>query len=297
MINTHSITCDENKIGVKFIKVSETENETWVVKSTDFVTLYQSWTPGKGREEQEVCLPITSNSQYIVDMTVSEWGWDSYLEIQGPYGNTVFKSVWFDFTFFFSLLMPVLKGDTWKWSTELTPLWYESQIESWEDSISGEYEKTSDTHYFTIPFYGAEGMAAYEVKFYYRYGIVAYINGVEIYRDNMPTGLILPTTKSTSQYPTYGYYGTIRNGHEVSNPNNILAVEVHTSSSTAIRFDGWMAIYQLSDVSASTLKCHPIQPINVRSNLGFDLSSIIDWNVTTGASLTGLSPGIDYYPS
>ena len=295
MLKIYSITCEENQIGVRFIKVSEGFNETWVVKSTNFVTLYQSWMPGLGREEREVCLPVTSNSQYIVDMTVSAWGWNSYLEIIGPYGNTIFKAVWYDFTYYFSLLMPILKNDTWKWSTELTPLWYESQIDTWEDSISGEYEKTSNTHYFTIPFYGEEGMAAYEVKFYYRYGIVAYINGVEIYRDHMPSGLILPTTKSTAQYSTYDYYGTIRNGHEVSSPNNILAVEIHTSSSTAIRFDGWMAIYQLSDVSVSTLKCHPIQPIAAHSNLGFDLSSILDWNVSTGITMRAVSPGIDYF--
>lgn len=259
----------------------------------DFVTLYESWSPTSAREEMEVCLLLTSDSQYILQMN-GEWGWNSYLEIRGPYGNTVFKSVWWDYTFYFSLDMPVKKGSSWKWSTELTPLWYESHISSWEDSISGEYEKTDATHYFTIPFNGLADMAAYEMKFLYRYGIVTYINGVEVYRDHLPAGLITPTTKSTGSYSTYDYYGTIRNGYEVSGSNIILAVEIHTNGETAIRFDGWLALYQLSDVSISTLKCYPIQPTIVMVNSGFDAANTIDWDVETAISISSISPGTDY---
>ena len=46
-------------------------------------------------------------------------------------------------------------------------------------------------------------MAAYEVRFNYRYGIVAYVNGAEIFRDNMPSGSV--TAESTaSRHSRFG---------------------------------------------------------------------------------------------
>ena len=61
--------------------------------------------------------------------------------------------------------------------------------------------------YFRRSFTGLSNMAAYESQFYYRDGIIAYLNGYEIYRDNMGTGPILPSSKPISSYSSYSYHG------------------------------------------------------------------------------------------
>ena len=49
-------------------------------------------------------------------------------------------------------------------------------------------EEVTGTQYFRNVYLGISGMAAIDIQLYYRFGIVAYINGVEVYRDNMPDG-------------------------------------------------------------------------------------------------------------
>ena len=60
--------------------------------------------------------------------------------------------------------------------------------------------ETSGTQYFRIRFDGKQGLAAYELNLKYRFGVIAYINGNEIYRDNMPAGEVTPTTQATGSY-------------------------------------------------------------------------------------------------
>ena len=54
--------------------------------------------------------------------------------------------------------------------------------------------------FFRKSFTSITGIAAYELSLYYRFGIVAYVNGEEVYRDNMPNGEIIPTTAATGSY-------------------------------------------------------------------------------------------------
>ena len=44
----------------------------------------------------------------------------------------------------------------------------------------------SGTIYVRKTFTGVQGMAAYELAYYLQYGIVIYVNGKEVFRDNMP---------------------------------------------------------------------------------------------------------------
>ncbi|KAK8824718.1 hypothetical protein WA556_003868 [Blastocystis sp. ATCC 50177/Nand II] len=83
------------------------------------------------------------------------------------------------------------------------------------------------TQYFRKQFAGITDMAAYEARFNYRYGIVAYMNGVEIFRDHMPEGAVTPGTGSTGAYDAYEYHGVIRPAGEAEGTNNVLAVELH----------------------------------------------------------------------
>ena len=73
----------------------------------------------------------------------------------------------------------------------------------------------SGTQYFRKTFAGLANMAAYELALNYRYGIVAYINGNEIYRDNMPDGAVTSSTLASGSYTAVEFHNIIRPGAEV----------------------------------------------------------------------------------
>ena len=87
-------------------------------------------------------------------------------------------------------------------------------------------------------------MAAYEVRFNYRHGIVAYINGLEIYRDNIAEGTVSGDTAATGSHSNYTFRGVIRGSQEVEG-SSILAVEIHMTSDSSEServFDAWLSV-------------------------------------------------------
>ena len=93
------------------------------------------------------------------------------------------------------------------------------------------------SQYFRKPFNGVADMAAYEIQLKFEYGIIAYINGKEVFREHMPapeSGVITPSTPSSGSFATPAFHGVIRPALEVSVvSSNVLAVELHFSSLTA----------------------------------------------------------------
>ena len=78
----------------------------------------------------------------------------------------------------------------------------------------------------------------------YQYGIVAYLNGIEVYRDNMPDGQPSIDTLASDSYSSCDYRGVIRSASDVS-VSNVLAVEVHFSESNheeMIEFNGFISL-------------------------------------------------------
>ena len=129
--------------------------------------------------------------------------------------------------------------------------------EDWSKTVRGALPSTNKPHFFRKTFSGLQDMAAYEVQFYYKHGIVAYLNGIEIYRDNMPKGIVLPSTKASNVNPEYQYKGVIRNGQEAAE-TCVLAVEIHTIQEEAIEFDCWLGLYASSRDTGITLKVYPV---------------------------------------
>ena len=291
--------CSANTIRVSFIKCSNdyASTELFSLFSLSNDLLYSSPSPQDNTiGNLTVCLTRTDNLLYSLIMTnaTEEWDWDSWLEIRGPYDNVVFKSVFWGGVFRISLAMPIEKGSEWKWTTTFVPGWYMNMDESWDASVSGSYPATDAPHYFYRIFSGYDFMAAYELRILYRYGVVAYINGIEVYRDNLPVGPILPTTKSSTSYVYYQYRGTIRNGYEISASTNVLAIEVHTSSNTEIEFDAWLAVYTSSDTFNGINACYPVVPTSGFWNDGFNMAGVFDYNANSGVTINAFSPGIDY---
>ena len=93
----------------------------------------------------------------------------------------------------------------------------------------------------------------------YQYGIIAYMNGAEIYRDNMPEGSVTSTTAALGGYSSLQYHGVIRNGLEVTSGQQIVAIELHYTSSMTqadLNMVMWMAQYASTNPDTSATKCY-----------------------------------------
>ena len=146
----------------------------------------------------EICLTATTNNQYtltVKDSYGDSWSSGSWIAIYGNNDNMVFKGYLVSSsseTYTFSLYEPIAKNAQWKFTSgSVTGSWYDASFSdaSWSNETLGNVSASaSGVQYFRKTFAGLANMAAYELGMYYRYGVVAYINGVEIYRDNMPEG-------------------------------------------------------------------------------------------------------------
>lgn len=82
---------------------------------------------------------------------------------------------------------------------------------------------------------------AYLAKFRYSEGIVVYINGKEVFRDNMPDGSLSPISSPISHYSTIDYRGYVRTAMDLYASTLVVAVGLFFSNQTihTIDFDGY----------------------------------------------------------
>ena len=247
----------------------------------------------------EVCLPAAVNNQYtlkLLDSYGDSWTAGSWLQAEGLYGNIVFRNFLTaqrEESYALSLYYAVNKNDQCKlYSGSMTdPSWtqYNFADSSWVQVTLGSVTTSvSGTQYIRKTFAGLANMAAYELSINYRYGIVAYVNGVEVYRDNMPEGTITSSTLATGSYPTADYHSIIRPGNEVANAQSILAVEIHfmdAAGQSFVDFDSFLAVYP-STILDNDDPCY-IYPYNtaITSTTGVSALSMFDFNKTTYYSI------------
>ena len=205
----------------------------------------------------EQCLPSSTNNQYTVELIDSygdSWCAGSYLSIFGRFGNVIFKNMLVDpnqESYPFSLYYGIDQDSTWKMASDIASTgWteYSFSDSTWMDATLGSVTTSvSGTQYFRKQFVGLSEMAAYDVRLYYKAGVVAYINGVGVYRDNMPEGDVSSTTAATGEYTELAYRGFIRPGSEVASQQSILAVELHfNATQTTVDFNAYLAILAAS---------------------------------------------------
>ena len=205
----------------------------------------------------EQCLTSSTNNQYTLELLHfggDSWDSISSLTVFGKYGNAVFRNI-MTFpnkeTFAISLYYGIEKDAPWKMSSgSVSTGWtaYSFSESAWMEATLGSVTTTmSGTQYFRKQFVGLVNMAAYDVRLYYKAGVIAYINGAEVYRDNMPEGDVSSTTAATGEYSEIAYRGFIRPGSEVASQHSILAVELHFSSTqTTVDFNAYLAILAAS---------------------------------------------------
>ena len=243
--------------------MSRADQESFKVYSGSFLLYTGSGFVNGEIRTIEQCLTSSTNDQYILELLDSSgnsWSSGSDLAIYGKYGNAVFKSSLCRTNrkaYSFSLYYGIEKDSIWKMTSgSITAGWtaYSFSDSTWTDATLGSVTTTvSGTQYFRRQFVGLSNMAAYDVRLNYKAGVIAYINGAEVYRDNMPAGDVTAATPATGQYTELAYHGFIRSGTEVVSKQSILAVEVHylTPQST-VDFNAYLAIL---DASIKKGKC------------------------------------------
>ncbi|KAK8807821.1 hypothetical protein WA171_000770 [Blastocystis sp. BT1] len=253
---TVAVDCTSSQVYIKFVKKTLTlaSQESFSILSGT-TSLYDSPSLTNSEERTiETCIQQTTNNQYTLGMydTTSYWSSGAWLEIYGINGNLVFKGMMTTSKTQevpLSLYSPINKEDTWKYTSSASGSWKDVSYSdaSWtEISLGTTTTSATDTQYFRKSFVGLSGMAAIEFQLNYRYGIVAYINGNEVYRDNMADGEPTSTTLATGSYSIYDYHGVIRPSTVAESSSSVLAVEVHfitTGYSEIIQFNGFLAFY------------------------------------------------------
>ena len=292
-----AVNCASSEVYVKFTKKTLTlaSQESFKILSGSQV-LYTSPSLTNNQERVlEVCLPQTTNNQYTLGMydTSSYWSSGAWLMIEGINGNRVFKGMVTSSKTQeqpLSLYSPINKDDTWKYTATPSGNWKEVSYSDagWTDvTLEISPIQATGTQYFRKSFAGLSGMAAIEFQLNYRYGIVAYINGNEVYRDNMADGEPTSSTLATGSYMVYDYHGVIRPSTIAESSSSVLAVEVHflsTDYSELIQFNGFLAFY--AGISTSDL-CFVVPNDVTATGTSFTTpANAFSWTYSTSAYFT-----------
>ncbi|KAK8816671.1 hypothetical protein WA538_000439 [Blastocystis sp. DL] len=126
------------------------------------------------------------NVQYEILLSTGSYGWvdGAWVRIYGEYDQLYFQSGPFDGKKPLSLYLPIDKAGT--------------------------------RRYLKKTFSGANNIAAFEMGVSYRYGIVVYVNGHEVYRDNVEEGPIYAFTSYTQSYSSQDFHSFIRSAYHIS---------------------------------------------------------------------------------
>ena len=290
------LICPDDKVYVAVTKQSGTyaEEESYMILSgtTELVTS-QPFAINELRTD-EYCLTASTNNQYTFRMkdvyatSGDSWINGSWVSVAGVYGNVVLKNYMTEMTtedIPLSLYYPIMKTQQWKTFSSTSSIasdWFAVNFSdgNWQQVTLGSAPAVTGTQYFRKQFAGIPSMAAYEARFNYRYGIIAYVNGMEIYRDHMAAGTVTPATASSGAYNTYEYHGVIRPAAEIEESNTVLAVELHfpAAEENAVEFDAFVASVAPSMQASENTQCfiYPY-PVAITTSSGSNSDKIFNF--------------------
>ena len=259
---TCALDCQEGTTYVKILKqnMGYSSEESYSISNASGVLVQSITLTDNVLQTFEYCLSNTPNSQYtlkLMDSYGDSWASGSWLEARGIYDNTVFKNMMTDpyqEVYTLSLYYAILKNASWKMSSSASGTWTEFSFDdsTWTSVTLGSTStEVSGAQFFRKTFTGLADMAAYDLRLNYMEGIVAYVNGVEIFRDNLAAGPVSSSTVAAGAYAAYEYRGVMRPGMEVSAAQSVLAVGLFfTTASNPVSFDAFMALLAPSTVGA-----------------------------------------------
>ena len=238
----------------------------------------------------ETCIKANEDHRYELRISYqTQWSSGAWLELYGINGNMVLKVAESFRSSDFSLYAPINKGDRWTFSNEFADKWREIDFDDsdWKELVLGKSTiQSTGTQYFRKIFNGASAVIAYEIRFRYSQGIVAYIDGMEIYRDNMPEGKPTAATLATASYPTLEYRGVIRSADEIKEVESVLAVELHFTDADhkqTIDFDAFLAYFTGGKKDDCIVVPYPLQVVSGEAEVWEDA---FNWTYEEYADLT-----------
>ena len=307
---TVSITCSSDQVYINTFKKSTmfAYEEFFTIFNDQDVVAESISFPNQQTTEKDYCLPATTNNQYrllLHDTYNDGWYDGAWLEIRGIYDNVVFKGTLdlnMDVDYTLSLYMPIMKGASWKMTqSEPTSEWtsYSFSDSTWNEVTLGSLTGiTEGTQYYRKTISGISDLAAYEARFQYTQGIIVYVNGLEILRDNMPEGAVTSTTPATGSYSTLSFRGVLRPAYEVSSAQTIVAVELHFTQDSVVftDFDTWLSIYGSSIVNEKCMIAE--HGVTISGTSSSDPALTFDYSLSTYVQTSSLPFNLFYvYPS
>ena len=286
-----SLECSDTENYLKVTKKSKryAGEESFVIRSGSTTVLQSPEFESDTTQTFEYCVPKNTNNQYSMQLEDSygdSWYAGAWLELRGIYDNIFFKNMMVHTNhedYALSLYYPILKNASWKMTSSATGTWtqYTYDDSAWNTVTLGtEMTPVAGTQYFRKTFAGIAAMAAHETRFYYKCGIVAYLNGVQIFSDNMRDA-ITPTTPAAGCYSTTAYRAIVRPGSEIEGAQSVLAVELHFQDETApVDFNAFMAALAPS-IPGST--CYAIADgVTVTASVT-TIDRMFDWDKVTSS--------------
>ena len=287
------LTCSSGKTYARFLmKCKNWCNEQKVTLSIGNQVVYESPVYVNNVDsDTEQCIDASPNGVYTLKLSDTQgdsWTTGSYLVIYGEYGNA------FYFNYLterrsqelpLSLHYAIKRYEQWRVTDQFSNNWMQTSFQdsAWNEETLGSVTNTySATQYFRKSFTGVADRAAYEVRMNYRYGIVAYINGAEVFRDNMQEGPVGHDTSASASYVETSMHGFIRPGSEVSG-NSVLAVELHFTSSASpsdVDFDAFLAILS-SSVEDESCVIYPYATTITSQPSSSDITNVFDMDKTS----------------
>ncbi|KNB41579.1 hypothetical protein JH06_5160 [Blastocystis sp. subtype 4] len=251
-----SLICPSNQVYVKMTKktASWAGEESFKILSGSTVVYTSPSLVNNQERVIEQCITASNHNQYTLQMSDSagdSWSDGAWLMIEGINGNVMYKVMMTESrtqTEPLSLYSPINLGSDWKYKNGVTGNWKDVNFpdSDWTSVTLGiSAQSAPGTQYFRKTFEGINDMAAFELQMKYRYGVVAYINGNEVYRDNMPDGEPSSSTLASGEYNSFDYHGIIRSAQPVTQ-SSVLAVEIHPLTSDyqeIIQFNSFLSLF------------------------------------------------------
>ena len=242
-------------------------------------------------------IPRSSDDLYelVLYHTTSQWYVGSWIELVNGDNTIVFKGFMAtsrEDHYFFSLYTPISDSSLWSHSTSVTSMgWYlpDYDFTSWESITLSQSSVTGIPRYYRTSFTGMASMAAYHLNLKYRYGIIVYVAGKEVYRDQLGDSVV-PSTVTTSLpgYSSYEVHRVVRSGSEVSSSAVSLAFALYFPSLTSSYSLDAMVTLHLLHPSVSGTYCY-LYPYGTSS-----ATSTNDYNTNTGVTFSSFPYAITY---
>ena len=156
-----------------------------------------------------------------------------------------------------SLYAPINKNAEWKLSSSAESVWKEASFvdASWTSVTLGSITQQLIEPSTCAKPSQSEQHDRHRNRSEVSLCIIAYINGQQVYRDNMPEGEVSSATSAIGGYSSYDYRGVYRSAAVASTSHSVLALELHFIHSTpnTLDFNASLALYAVSAATVAPL--------------------------------------------